>query len=185
MSRNKGENMDLIPIKVKIGLRSNRHADHPDWTKLSIINDDSEMRQYAPYGWMYDKSCGHNEVRAEGNSWDSPHGIQWGCLLVTRAFADEAIATFPLLITELTEAEFQDFYDNKSMANLPEMKYDINTLQGLKAEHDLMVITGADTTEVKARITKAVDPNDNAPGVRANKIKKWTDFKGSSGIAIK
>lgn len=172
--------MDLIPIKVKIGLRPNGHADHPEWTKLPMINSDSEVRQYAPLGWMYDSEYGHADSIG-----DSPIGMQWGCLLVTRAFADEAITTFPLLITELTEAEFENFHDNRITAHLPDVKYDMNTLKGLKLEHDLLAINGADTAEIKAKIAKAIDKNDIAPGIKTDKSKKWADLKSAKGIVIK
>jgi hypothetical protein len=93
--------MELVPIKIKIGLRANGHADHPLWTLLPMITKEEDEKQYMPHGWMYDKSCGHTESRMDGDAWDSSVGMQWGCLLVTKAFAEEAIKTFPTLIKKL------------------------------------------------------------------------------------
>ena len=177
--------MELVPIKVKVGLRANGHADHPQWTLLPMIANEQQEKQYMPHGWMYDKSCGHTEARNEGNDWDSPVGMQWGCLLVTQEFATQAIATFPSLVTELTEAEFEDFYDNKATSHISELNYNTTVLEGLKLEHDLKVINSEDVTEVKQRIAKAVDPDDNAKGITRSKDKAWADRKGKLDVTIK
>lgn len=171
---------NLIPIKVKIGLRSNGYADHPDWTKLLMINYDSEVRKFAPSGWIYDKSCGHQE-----DSIDSPRGMQWGCLLCTQQFADEAVATFPDLIIQLTEVEFEDFYNNKAMAHLPETNYDIDILKGLETELNLKEKLGQDTTVLKSKIEKALDPSNKEQGVRKNNERYWSDYKIKKGFEIK
>lgn len=176
--------MDVVAIKVKIGLRANGHADHPDWTKLPMINSDSEVRQHCPSGWIYDKSCGHQEERINGDSWDSPKGMQWGCLLCTEQFADEAVAAYPDRIIKLTEIEFQDFYDNKALAHMPAKTYDIDILQGLKIELELKEKLLQDTTELKVKIAKALDENDNEPGVRKNKNRYWTDYSVQKGFVI-
>jgi len=176
---------ELVPIKVKIGLRADGYADHPDWCLLSIIDSDYEVRQYAPYGWVYDKSCGHKEQRIEGNEWDSPFGIQWGCLLVTETFATEAIATFPTLITKITEVEFEDFYNNRARVHMPENNYNTDVLNGLKLEYDLKVINNEDLIAIKAKIAKAVNSDDLEPGIVKNKDKFWKDAKVKLGAKIK
>lgn len=176
---------ELVPIKVKIGLRANGHADHPDWTLLPMISHDSEVKQYAPQSWVYDKSCGHRESRIENNAWDSPVGMQWGCMLVTEAFAAEAIAAFPLIITEITEAEFEDFYNTKARAHMSENNYNSQVLEGLKLEYDLKVINDDDLTAIKIKIAKAVDPDDPEPGISKNSHKTWSDAKAKLGVVIK
>ena len=177
--------MELVPIKVKIGLRANGHADHPLWTLLPMITKEKDAKQYMPHGWVYDKSCGHAESRMEGNAWDSPIGMQWGCLLVTEAFAAEAIVTFPTLITEITEVEFEDFYNNKSRVHMTEYNYNSQLLEGLKLEYDLKVINNENVVAIKQRIAKAIDPNDSAPGILKNKDKLWVDKKASIDVTIK
>ncbi|MCK4529483.1 hypothetical protein KAW18_19135 [candidate division WOR-3 bacterium] len=177
--------MELVPIKVKIGLRANGHADHPQWSLLPMINKERDEKQHMPHGWMYDKSCGHAESRISGDGWDSPTGMQWGCLLVTEAFAAEAIATFPTLITEITEVEFEDFYNNKSRVHMTEHNYNSQLLEGLKLEYDLKVINNENVVAIKQRIAKAIDPNDSAPGILKNKDKLWVDKKVSIDVTIK
>ena len=177
--------MDLVPIKVKIRLRANGHADHPNWTLLPMIHSESEAATCMPYGWVYDKDCGHKEERIEGNAWDSPFGMQWGCLLVTDEFAQEAKATFPSLVTEITEKEFEDFYNTKARAHMSENNYNTEILQGLKLEHDLKAINNEDLIDVKARIAKAVDPEDSSPGIIKNKDKTWSLAKVKLGAKVK
>ena len=175
---------DLVPIRVKIGLRPNGHADHPNWTQLPLINEDRDVRQYAPFGWMYDKASGHAEKRAAG-PWASPIGEQWGCLLVTRAFADEALVALPLIVSEINEQQLQIFYDDLLMQHLPENDYDIQALQGLQLELELTEKLGKSTNALKAKIAKAIDTdNEDEPGIKKNKNKKWADFKVAKGINI-
>jgi hypothetical protein len=170
---------ELVPIKVKIGLKANGHADYPDWTQMPMIINDQDMRTYCPDGWMYDKSSGHQE-----ETLDSPRGQQWGYLLGTRAFVDQAKTTFPTLITELTEAEFETIYEENITAHIPENKYDEKVLTGLKTELDLKTTLLQDTAALKTKIAKALDPNDTEPGIKKDKTKKWTDFKALRGITI-
>lgn len=177
--------MDLTPIKVKIGLRANGHADHPQWTLLPMIKKQEDEKQYMSISWIYDKSCGHTEARIENNEWDSPVGMQWGCLLVTDEFAKEAIATFPDLVTEITEVEFEDFYNNKSRSHMSENNCNVDILEGLKLEYDLKLINNEDVTDIKQRIAKAIDPNDSEPGIIKNKDKVWADKKVLIGVSIK
>lgn len=169
---------DLVPIKVKIGLRSNGHADHPDWYKLPLAKEMEPATQMSD-GWHYDKTSGHKESSA-----DSPKGMQWGLLFVTPRFAKEAIQVFPTLITELTEVEAKDFYENKCTINQPENKIDINILQGLQVELSLRESLGQDTTILKAKITKALDPLDKEVGLRKNMTKNFDDYKSIRTINI-
>lgn len=171
---------ELVPIRIKIGLRSNGHADHPDWTKLPMISSDSEVREYAPSGWIYDKSCGHQDEEV-----DSPRGMQWGCFLCTREFATEAINVYPELITQLTEIEFEEFYNNKAMAHLSENNYDIDVLQGLKLELDLKNELSQGVTDLKTKIAKALDEDDSERGIEKNRERYWADYKVKKGFTIK
>lgn len=172
---------NLTPIKVKIGLRSNGHADHPDWTKLQIVKDSGLGENYkgGVGGWFYDKTSGHQD-----DTLGSPLGFQWGMLFVFPEFATQALVEFPDIVFELTEAEAQDFYDNKAMVKMPQNKINTDELVGLKAEKDLKVGLSQDTTDIDARILKALDPNDDTPGVIKTKNKTFTDMKSNYGINI-
>jgi len=176
--------MDLTPIKVKIGLRADKHVDHPDWRTLPMISSKEsaeakrdEVVRNAPLGWMYDKACGHGEERTGAGAWNSPKEMQWGCLLVTEKFANEAIAAFPALVTKITEVEFQPFYDN--FANPPGVEHNAEELQALKAEHGLRVILRQDTTALENEIAGVLREIDRLTA------KKWAGFKSERDIVIK
>jgi len=170
--------MELVPIKVKIGLRSNGHADHPDWYKLPLSATMEPATQMGS-GWHYDKSCGHKE---EGG--DSPVGMQWGLLFVTPLFAREAKEVFPELVTELTEAEAKDFWENRCTIGMSENKTDVNILQALQIELALKKGLNQDVTALEAKISKALDPNDIEPGVKKNKQKSFDDAKVELGFTV-
>lgn len=170
---------ELVPIKIKIGLRPNGHADHPDWYKLPLAASENPA-SHMFFGWKYDKTSGHKE-----ESVDSPYGMQWGMVMVSRQFADEALATFPDLVTELNEQQAEDFWDNKAHAHLPDNYVDNDLLQSLKNELFLKKELGDDVTELKDKIRKALDPNDKEAGIKKNNIKKFQDAKVSIGFKIK
>ena len=128
----------VVPIRVKIGLRPNGHADHPAWELLPMIAAevsasaardliDAAVRKHTVGSWHYDKSSGHTVETPE-----SPRGMQWGMLLVSKAFADQAVVAFPALVTILTQAECQAFWDTKAYAHIADEDFNIETLQGLK-----------------------------------------------------
>lgn len=163
--------MNLVPIKVKIGLRANGQADHPDWYQLPLA-ETVEPATLMSSGWHYDKSCGHKENRV-----DSPIGMQWGMLLVTPLFAQEALTVFPELVFEMNEVEAEDFWENKHTVQAQENKADTNILQALESELALRTALEQDVTDLKVKIVKALDPNDVEPGLKKNHMKKFVDAK--------
>ena len=165
--------MELVPIKVKIGLRPNGHADHPDWSKLPMAaHEDPDAHTRHAGSWKYDKTSGHKEASA-----DSPLGMQWGAMLVTPEFAVEALTTFPETISKMTELEWETFYNVKAHGHLPENRCDVDVLVGLKAERDLRKILDHNTDALDIRIAKALDPDDPEPGLRKDRLKTWADAK--------
>lgn len=170
--------MELVPIKVKIGLRPNGHADHPDWTKLPLARD-SIPAAHMFHGWQYDKTSGHAESSA-----GSPVGMQWGAVLVTSQFASEALVTFPDIVTVMTEAEFETFWNDKARAHMPAERVDVEVLQGLKAERDLLVDLGRSTTAIDIRISKALDPDNPEPGKRRDHLKTWQLAKSRLDVTV-
>lgn len=159
-------------IKVKIGLRPNGHADHPDWQKLPMAKDKNPDNEQI-IKWKYDKTSGHDDATE-----DSPRGMQWGMMVVTDQFAKEAVETFPKLVTIMTDAEAEDFWDNKAHGHMPKYKIDKDELEGLRAELDLKERLKKDTKGVKEQIEKALDPENNQPGIRPLK-KSWKETKKS------
>ncbi len=185
----------VVPLKVKIGLRPNGHADHPDWTKLplaqtgpgnSVENAAAHMKFLG--GWKYDKTSGHVD-----DTPDSPVGQQFGMIFVTEQFATEAEAEFPGIITRLTEAEAIDFWDNKAHAHLDENRRDAGVIDGLVAELRLVQAvarTGnaedqARLVALKGKIRNAIDPDHAEPGLRRNMEKRWALRQSTSGVVLK
>ena len=174
--------MIVVPIRVKIGLRPNGHADHPAWQQLPLVaaglpsspsleQIDAEVRKHTLGSWHYDKTSGHAEHTIE-----SPLGQQWGMLLVSRAFATEAMTAFPLLVTQMTQNECRDFWNTKAMIRVLDEEEDTAILNGLQARRALMVTLGASATSLAAldtRIVKALDPDDPEPGVRRNAMRRF------------
>ncbi len=171
--------MEGVPIKVNIGLRPDGNADHPDWQKLPLAAS-RKPEEDQIVKWKYDKTSGHQEHTA-----DSPRGMQWGMMIVTQQYADEAVATFPGIVTIMTEAQAQDFWDNKAHAHIPENRIDTDYLVGLKAERDLRLARSMSTTDVDARIDKALDPLNPELGVRKEKLKVWADAKKVLDVTVK
>ncbi|HDZ77135.1 MAG TPA: hypothetical protein ENH41_03530 [Candidatus Omnitrophica bacterium] len=169
---------NLVPIKVKIGLRANGHADHPDWHRLPLAAA-SDPASHMFFGWKYDKTCGHKE---EGI--DSPYGMQWGMLFVTKQFAIEAKQVFPALVTELTEAEADAFWNDKAYAHMPENKVDNDQLQALKNELILRKEAGLSTVDLIVKIKKALDVDDTFPGLQKNHMKTFALAKQKLGLNI-
>ena len=185
----------IVPIKVKIGLRPNGHADHPAWEQIPMIaaglapgytreQVDAEVRKHVVGSWHYDKQSGH-QVETP----DSPRGMQWGMLLVSKMFADQAVATFPGLVTILTQAECQAFWDTKAYAHMADMDFNSETLHDLKTYRDLLkdlkkADNAPEVVAVDAKIAQALDPLDPHPGVKKNFLRRWADAKDRLGVGF-
>mgnify|MGYP001619546001 FL=1 len=185
----------IVPIKVKIGLRPNGHADHPAWEQLPMVaagltagytreQVDAEVRKHVVGSWHYDKQSGHAVETV-----DSPRGMQWGMLLVSRAFADAAVATFPALVTVMSRAECQAFWDTKAYAHMADVDFNVETLQVLKVHRDLLkdlkkADNAPEVIAVDAKIAEALDPLDPYPGVKKNLLRRWADAKDHFGVTF-
>ena len=170
--------MDLVPIKVKIGLKSNGHALYPDFNTLPIVIASGLDwaiyidRNYKP-AWLYD-CCGHQEEEP-----GSPLGTQFGMILVPAAFAAEAVAAFPATVSQLSEAEATTFYDTKHAKEFDEEILDEVVLSAIKAKKEFVP-----PIPLTAQQNKALDPTDDTPGVRPNQDKTFVGFKSRRGITI-
>jgi len=187
--------MDIVPLRVRIGLRANGHADHPAWEHLPMIASalpasasreriDQEINTHWLGSWHYDKTSGHAEHTAE-----SPYGMQWGMIFTDRAFADEALATFPTLVTQMTQAEVAVFWDDQVMVRLADEQVDLEVLQGLAAHRQLLTRgpgggVGSRLTALDARIDLALDPDDPSLGVRRNLLRRFASARGRLGLTF-
>ncbi len=169
--------MELVPIKVKILKKKNGYLDYPDFKHTLAVFDKSDYKA-PPIHLDRTSDC-------KTDSPHSPEGEMCGLKLVDSDFADEALAAFPARVTKLTEAEAKDFWENRAMVNVPENKIDINELQGLKAQYEIMTILGQPTSPLITKMAKAIDPNDDTPGIKKDDEKLWDDMKTKKGITIK
>ena len=172
-----------VAIKVKIGLKPSGKgemwADYPDWNKLPLAAS-TPVQNHQIVKWKYDKCCGHQE-----DSVDSPVGMQWGMMVVTEQFANEAVAMYPDTVSVMTEAEAEDFWNNKACSHIPENRVDSKVLGDLNIELQLRTALNEDTTALKAKIVKALDPTDSEVGLAKEKEKFFADAKGNIGFTIK
>ena len=168
---------ELTTIKVKIGKKKNGHSKYPDFHLLQVVIDaDMDWAKYVDVyglGWKYDKKCGHDEVDAE-----SLQGIWLGMLIVPEVFAIQAVAMFPDEVELLDNVDAESFYNNRVTIKMSDEIIDTDVLQGIKLKQDL----GQSLT---LQQQKALDPNDDRPGIRKNKDKVWADFKVKKSITIK
>ena len=169
--------VNLVIIKVKIGLRFNKsrnEAEYPDFNAIqSQVNDWPDRLDWSYYvdrfgGWHYDKQCGHQDEDAT-----SPRGMQWGMLCVPEQFAKAAVTAFPDSVSVIDEAEAEDFYENRCTAHLPEVKDDVEVLQAIAARNQLNRAAPEDE--------QALDPEHPSMGRRRNKTKKWAGLKKQRG----
>jgi len=168
--------MDLVPIKVLIGLKEKGYANYPDFNIISrIIRKNLDWSNYVDtygLGWHYDKKSGHKE-----HTDDSPYGQQWGVLIIPKEFADEAIRLFPDKVIKMNEEELEIFYDEHAHYHEPDEKIDEKVLNSINSKKEI----GRELTENQK---KALDPDDPTPGIVKNKKKKWKDFKNLVGVNI-
>lgn len=190
--------MELVPIKVRIGLNSKRQHDYPNFNLVS-----SEVRKgmdWSNYidafgtGWHYDKVCGHRETD-EGNDQvpmghrhrNTEVGVQFGVMCVPEDFALEAESLFPNAVEILDEDELQSFYEERCTVFEPDEEIDKDVVDHLMMKQKLedAGLLPAPTEAEKASRRRMLDKEQNVPGIRKNKRKRWADFKASRGVTIK
>ena len=171
-----------VAILVTIGKKPEGGALYPNWLDLPLASSgigDTEKRILSKaeqiHGWIYDKESGHDD-----DTPGSPRGTQQGILIVTKKFADQAVAMYggpPHNVRILTEAEAENFWDTKGMAHVQTEKIDIEALQALEIKRNLTVALGRSTTELDLIISNALDPDNKEAGVRKNHKKAYQDAK--------
>ncbi len=168
---------ELKPLKVTIGLNKQGQADYPNFNVLQAVLDSGmDWSQYVDVvgdGWHYDSVSGHKEDTS-----DSPYGQQFGVILAPEDFVTQATAMFPTVCVEINESQFETFYNEKAHVNEPDEKIDTDILTGIKLKQDL-------GQALTAEQLKALDPDDDTPGVVKNKSKTWVDYKDKKNITIK
>ena len=174
---------ELIALKFNVGLhtKDNKangwkigHAKYPDFNQVDeAIRKGMDWCCYIDafgVGMQYDKTCGHKEAG------DTPFGQQCCVIAVPKDFADAALALFPGELIELTHDEFEDFYNNKAHAHESVEHVDKDVLDAIEQKEKL----GLPVPEK----TDAIDPANEARGIRKNHDKVWADKKIKTGMEI-
>jgi hypothetical protein len=171
---------NLVPIRVKIkkGVVNGKVAHiYPDFNTLSSANrgnlDWSLFIDTSGTGWHYDKVCGFGEADAYNGDVD----VWYGCLCVPSAFATEAISLFPDDVEQLSEADFETFYNDRAHAHEPEEIYNTPALEGIKVKQQLNV-------KLSDSDKDALNPDKPNPGINKNHNKTWALYKAKKNITI-
>lgn len=170
---------ELAGLKVKILLKPNGHALYPDFNSLQCVK--STGMDWCNYidiygdgaGWHYDATSGHRDETE-----DSPRGQQWGVLVVSAEFVDQAIIAFPKVCSKLLEADIEKFYNEKAHVNDPSENINTPIIESIKLKQDLGLPLTKDQLD-------ALNPLDPTLGITINKHKVWSDHKETLGITIK
>lgn len=169
--------MELTSLLVTIGLKDGRHH-YPPFNELPPgIRGNVDWSHFVDEtgGWHYDKSAGHTDDDPDN---DSPRGVWLGMLLVPDDFAQAAVTNWPSQCRIITEQESESFYQERVHGKDPEELIDTDRLNGIVAKDNL----GLARTDHDNR---ALDPNDDTPGITINKMKQWSEYKSKRGITIK
>jgi hypothetical protein len=170
--------MELVPLKVKIGLKNGGGHQFPNFNALSSgLRDGMDWSHYVDKfgGWHYDKVAGHHDDDTEN---DSPPGTWIGMLMVPEDFALAAVAAFPATCCVCAESVCADFYNNRAHKHEPAIKEDKEVLQAIQAKRSLGV-------EEDQGDIDAMNPEHPAMGRRRNKLNTFEDFKAQKGITVK
>ncbi len=179
---------DVTAIKVKVFRRPNKHFDYPD---LSALPSKRAAKEGGPLtefmqGGRFDKTSS-----IESATDDSPLGERWLMKIVSLVFAAEAIAAYPARVFRMTEAEAQDFWDNKAHIHLGDNRQNENELNSLSSCLVLMQDLVSKKPQLEPRlaalrehIEKALDPDDETPGVIANRQRRWATAKLDAGVTF-
>jgi hypothetical protein len=170
--------MSLVPIKVRIGLKSEKnkssHA-YPDFNSLpSGLRGNTDWSHFVDQhgGWHYDKVAGHSDADQE-----SPRGTWLGMLLVPEEFANAAAEKFPDTVSIIAESEAERFYEQRVTVNQPGILDDASVLQAVAAKRAAGLPEDDDDKH-------ALDPDHPATGRRRNKLKTWKGYCQQRGVEI-
>jgi hypothetical protein len=170
--------MELVPLKVRIGLKTGGGHQFPDFNQIDPgLRDNMDWSYYVDKfgGWHYDKIAGHAD---DDTANDSPPGTWIGMLLVPETFAMAAVAQFPDTCSIIIETDAEKFYDERAHIHEPEIKEDKEVLQAIQAKRALNIAEDQGDLD-------ALNPDHPAPGRRRNKFNTFNDFKTQKGITIK
>ena len=169
--------MNLVPLKVKIGLKGNRQHKYPPFNELdATVRDNMDWSHFVDKfgGWHYDQLCGHSDHEPEN---DSPRDTWIGMLLVPEDFANASVEKWPDQCEIISEVNAEHLYNDRCHVTDPEIKEDSDALQAIATKRSLNI--DEDDNDLNA-----LDPDHPSRGRRRNKRKTWIGFKQAEGIEI-
>jgi hypothetical protein len=169
--------MNLVPLKVKIGLKGNRQHSFPPFNELdSVLRDGMDWSHFIDKfgGWHYDQLSGHVDDDPDVGS---PKDTWLGMVLVPEDFADAAVARWPAQCEIIDENDAESLYNDRCHVRDPAVREDAEALQAIATKRTLGIPEDADDLA-------ALDPEHPSSGRRTNKRKTWASFKQAEGITI-
>lgn len=175
--------LDLVPIKIILRRRVNGNADYPEFNKI-----DPKIRHdmaWSIYIDAYGVGLHYDKIENLGTG----HDFGVACTLVPEDFAIAASIhpDFKGVVSIISEAEWEEHYNNRAHAHEPDDILDTEVLQGIIARRTLEDIGELDppSEELKARRKKALDPkNKKARGIRMSDRNTWAKFQATIECTI-
>jgi hypothetical protein len=171
--------MELVALRIKIGRklvdtgsgkRQMQNA-YPDFNSLpEAVRDSMDWSYFVDKytAWQYDKQSGFGEVDAYNPDPD----MQFGVFCVPKDFADAALEAFPKQIKQLSEAELEDFYDNRAHVHEHEYSYNESVLNGIRARYGEVVVAEDELIEFFTDTTEA------------NKVQRIAEYEATKGKSL-
>lgn len=154
----------LVPLKIKICNSPAKSAIFPDWSKIDpLLMHNMPAEEYFDrigFGAQYNRSGEKTDLYM---------------VFVEKPFAEEAVKLFPDLVWILSEAECEDYWDNK--AHVKDIDYvDNEALESIRLKKELNQPTPEEAD--------ALNPLKPHRGIRKNWNKTWKDFKQKYKIKL-
>ncbi len=173
---------NLVPIRVKIryGDRGNGKTGYlyPDLDQVSsTIRKGLRWQEYIDRygsGWFYDNE---NNI-GDTDAYNSDPDVRYGMMLVPEAFADAAKTAFPTEVEELTEPQVEEFIDTRAMTKHEDIIRDPAALTEIQIKQQ------RGTAQDLIDVNKALDPDDDTPGLKKNPIKTWDRVRQKKGYTL-
>lgn len=176
--------MELVPIKIRIGLNDKGQCKYPDFNQIDAsIRQNMDWSKYIDLhgtGWCYNKMCGHTDEE-DGDDYGCCRGEWCGVVAVPEDFALAAISLFPNDVKNINETEFETFWNEKGRIHLSDDTIDEAVLKSFEVKHKAL---GVDPLTDDAYL-KAINRDDPTPGITKNHDRYWSDYKNKKRITLK
>lgn len=177
--------MELVPIKVTIrrGMRAGKPVmKYPDFNSIPEaarggLDWCAFVDTYG--GWYYDRKSKMGQTDAV----NPDPATQFGCLLVPEAFATEAIKLAD--VEAISEAEFEQFYNERSQFDQPSEIVNEKRLSEIRVKYGIHAGRIIPTPSMDATDIAALDPASDFPGIVANPKRSYAALKAARGFKAK